>query len=130
MQGSQVNTMNKPNTTERASVGSSSGKKLPTHPPDGVMSLLQNSMTDLDDLRTLITCRVCVRPLYEPYTISCGHTFCYTCLRQWFDRDRTQKTCPDCRSKVVQQPAPAYLVCSSDADLENVGYVLIACIGP
>ena len=77
---------------------------------DGTSSLLKSLETNLEDLRTLITCRVCIRPLYEPYTISCGHTFCYSCLRQWFDRDRAQKTCPDCRAKVVKQPAPAYLV--------------------
>ncbi|KAL9605139.1 MAG: hypothetical protein Q9219_000073 [cf. Caloplaca sp. 3 TL-2023] len=48
--------------------------------------------------------------MYEPYTTQCGHTFCYSCLRQWFDRDHTKKTCPDCRAHVVHQPAPAYLV--------------------
>jgi hypothetical protein len=77
---------------------------------DGSARLLQSIETSLEDLRSLITCRICVRPLYEPYTIECGHTFCYSCLRQWFDRDRTKKTCPDCRSDVIRQPAPAYLV--------------------
>ncbi|KAL9031858.1 MAG: hypothetical protein Q9196_000172 [Gyalolechia fulgens] len=28
----------------------------------------------------------------------------------WFDRDHSKKTCPDCRAHVVHQPAPAYLV--------------------
>lgn len=78
--------------------------------PDGSSSLLKLLETNLDDLRAIITCRICIRPLYEPYTISCGHTFCYSCLLQWFEKDRTQKTCPDCRAKVIQQPAPAYLV--------------------
>lgn len=78
--------------------------------PDGSSSLLKILETNLDDLRAIITCRICIRPLYEPYTISCGHTFCYSCLLQWFEKDRTQKTCPDCRAKVIQQPAPAYLV--------------------
>ena len=77
---------------------------------DGPAGLLQTLETSLDDLRSLIICRICIRPLYEPYTIECGHTFCYSCLRQWFDRDRTKKTCPDCRADVVRQPAPAYLV--------------------
>ena len=76
----------------------------------GATALLQTLETSLDDLRSLVTCRICVRPLYEPYTIECGHTFCYSCLRQWFDKDRTKITCPDCRSDVIRQPAPAYLV--------------------
>ncbi|WEW61280.1 E3 ubiquitin ligase [Emydomyces testavorans] len=32
---------------------------------------------DIEDLRNLIYCGVCVRPLYEPFTLGCGHTFCY-----------------------------------------------------
>ena len=73
-------------------------------------SLSRALKSNLEDLRGLIICRVCIRPLYEPFTISCGHTFCYGCLLQWFGQNRTKKTCPDCRSKVLQQPAPAYLV--------------------
>ncbi|KAL8773114.1 MAG: hypothetical protein Q9209_001790 [Squamulea sp. 1 TL-2023] len=65
---------------------------------------------NLDDLRNLVACRICIRPMYEPYTTQCGHTFCYGCLRQWFDRDQTKKTCPDCRAHVLNQPAPAFLV--------------------
>lgn len=77
--------------------------------PEASLNLLQSVDSSLDDLRALISCRVCVRPLYEPYTISCGHTFCYSCLSQWF-ANSTKKTCPDCRTTVTQQPAPAYLV--------------------
>ncbi|CAD6590087.1 MAG: hypothetical protein ASARMPREDX12_004189 [Alectoria sarmentosa] len=61
---------------------------------DDPVGLLQTLETSLDDIRTLIICRVCVRPLFEPYTIECGHTFCYGCL------------VPD----VLRPPAPAYLV--------------------
>ena len=77
---------------------------------DGSVGLLETLETSLDDIRSLITCRVCIRPLFEPYTIECGHTFCYGCLSRWFERDRTKKTCPDCRSEVLRAPAPAYLV--------------------
>ncbi|KAL8674696.1 MAG: hypothetical protein Q9168_000928 [Polycauliona sp. 1 TL-2023] len=73
----------------------------------GLPDILQ---TNLDDLRNLIACRICIRPMYEPYTTQCGHTFCYSCLRQWFDRDQVKKTCPDCRAHVQNQPAPAFLV--------------------
>ena len=75
----------------------------------GLMQTLEKS---LDDLRAIVTCRICIRPLYEPYTIACGHTFCYGCLRQWFDRDPRRKTCPDCRTVVTREPAPSYLVTS------------------
>ena len=76
----------------------------------GSASLLQTLESSLDDLRSIITCRICIRPLYEPYTVACGHTFCYGCLRQWFERDPRKKTCPDCRTEVTREPAPSYLV--------------------
>ncbi|KAF2084179.1 hypothetical protein K490DRAFT_68963 [Saccharata proteae CBS 121410] len=66
--------------------------------------------TDLESLRSHVTCKICDRLLYEPYVISCGHTYCYTCLCTWFTSNRARKTCPDCRALVVQAPAPAYLV--------------------
>lgn len=73
----------------------------------GLTNIFQKN---IDDLRNLVACRICIRPMYEPYTTQCGHTFCYSCLRQWFDRDHIKKTCPDCRAHVQNQPAPAFLV--------------------
>ncbi|KAI9724376.1 MAG: hypothetical protein M1812_000444 [Candelaria pacifica] len=72
--------------------------------------LLQTYKAGFENLRSLITCRICVRLLYEPYMIGCGHTFCYSCLCQWFVNNKRNKTCPDCRAPVDRQPAPAYLV--------------------
>jgi hypothetical protein len=34
--------------------------------------------TDFDSLRQNLTCKICARLFYQPYTISCGHTYCYT----------------------------------------------------
>ncbi len=34
--------------------------------------------SDFDSLRSHLTCKICDRLLYQPYTISCGHTYCYT----------------------------------------------------
>lgn len=72
--------------------------------------LLQTLQGHVEDIRALLQCGICVRPLYEPYTLACGHTFCYGCLTSWFSSGRSHKTCPDCRAQVKVQPAPAYLV--------------------
>ncbi|EEQ34376.1 RING finger domain-containing protein [Microsporum canis CBS 113480] len=72
--------------------------------------LLETLQRHIDDLRNHIYCGVCIKPLYEPYTLPCGHTFCYSCLVQWFTSQGQSKTCPDCRSPVKSIPAPAYLV--------------------
>ena len=37
--------------------------------------------SEFDSLRTHLTCKICDRLLYQPYTISCGHTYCYTVRR-------------------------------------------------
>ncbi|EFR01690.1 RING finger domain-containing protein [Nannizzia gypsea CBS 118893] len=75
--------------------------------PSGLLATLQRH---IDDIRSHIYCGVCIKPLYEPYTLPCGHTFCYSCLVQWFKSQGHSKTCPDCRAPVKSTPAPAYLV--------------------
>ncbi|EAT89116.1 hypothetical protein HBH56_070950 [Parastagonospora nodorum] len=66
--------------------------------------------TEFDSLRSHLTCKICDRLLYQPYTISCGHTYCYTCLCTWFANNKNRKTCPDCRVVVKELPAPAYVI--------------------
>jgi hypothetical protein len=64
---------------------------------------------DFDNLRQLMTCKICERLMYEPYVISCGHTYCYSCLCTWFATSN-KKTCPNCRDVVTQAPAPSYVI--------------------
>ncbi len=71
---------------------------------------LKTLNTDVDAMRQLVTCKVCDRLLYEPYALACGHTYCYQCLRQWFENNKSKKTCPDCRMKVTQIPTPSYVL--------------------
>lgn len=70
---------------------------------------LQALQTDIDAMRQIVTCKICHRLLYEPYSLACGHTYCYSCLSQWLV-DSRKKTCPDCRAAVYQQPTPSYLI--------------------
>ncbi|KAH9860785.1 hypothetical protein J1614_012118 [Plenodomus biglobosus] len=78
--------------------------------PSKAESQLKALKTDFDGLRSHLTCKICDRLLYQPYTISCGHTYCYTCLCTWFVSNRARKTCPDCRIVVKELPAPAYVI--------------------
>jgi hypothetical protein len=45
--------------------------------------LLKALKAEFDNLRNLITCNICFGILYEPYTTSCGHTYCYS-VRPYF----------------------------------------------
>ncbi|KAL4906510.1 hypothetical protein BDW74DRAFT_133763 [Aspergillus multicolor] len=78
--------------------------------PQDISGLFNTLQGHVDDIRGLIQCGICIRPLYEPFTLACGHTFCYGCLTSWFAEGKNNKTCPDCRAPVKSQPAPAYLV--------------------
>ncbi|KXS94522.1 hypothetical protein AC579_2836 [Pseudocercospora musae] len=74
---------------------------------------LRTLQTDLEAMRQLITCKICLRFLYEPYALTCGHTYCYSCIMNWMGKDQAQqkkKTCPDCRTIIREQPAPSYLI--------------------
>lgn len=74
---------------------------------------MQSFQKHIEDMRNLTLCKICLKPFFEPYIISCGHTYCYGCLRSWFgnNTDRTKtKSCPDCRIVVEVQPAPNYIL--------------------
>ncbi|EME80256.1 uncharacterized protein MYCFIDRAFT_89878, partial [Pseudocercospora fijiensis CIRAD86] len=74
---------------------------------------LRTLQTDLEAMRQLITCKICLKFLYEPYALTCGHTYCYSCIMNWMGKDQAQqkkKTCPDCRTIIREQPAPSYLI--------------------
>src|ERR1700761_8748357 len=41
------------------------------------LKLLRLFKSEFESLRSLLTCKICYCILYEPYTTSCGHTYCY-----------------------------------------------------
>ncbi|KZS88648.1 hypothetical protein SISNIDRAFT_459480 [Sistotremastrum niveocremeum HHB9708] len=67
---------------------------------------------NLNPLSDLITCEICTLTMWEPYTLSqCGHTYCATCLSDWFlqnARSGVRYTCPTCRAAVQIAPVQAY----------------------
>ncbi|KAM0137817.1 hypothetical protein ACHAP3_004048 [Botrytis cinerea] len=69
-----------------------------------------NFRDDLVSMRKCLTCSICDQLLYEPWILQCGHTYCYSCLCQWFIPNKRKKTCPECRAPVKQIPAPAFLI--------------------
>ncbi|KAF7958520.1 hypothetical protein EAE96_002063 [Botrytis aclada] len=69
-----------------------------------------NLRDDLVSMRKCLTCSICDQLLYEPWILQCGHTYCYSCLCQWFTPNKRKKTCPECRALVKQIPAPAFLI--------------------
>ncbi|KAI9798714.1 MAG: hypothetical protein M1826_005662, partial [Phylliscum demangeonii] len=72
------------------------------------MSTATGSTAGLMDPEKELTCSICTEILYQPLTlIDCLHTFCGSCLKEWFAcqaKHPTQThpfTCPACRASVL-----------------------------
>ena len=54
------------------------------------------------EIQTCDGCPICFDQIPDlPVTLSCGHTFCTSCIYEWFDRQ--QKTCPTCRQEIKSE---------------------------
>ncbi|KAK9473269.1 uncharacterized protein V1510DRAFT_415563 [Dipodascopsis tothii] len=63
--------------------------------------LLERYDKEFKALRRVHTCDICQELMCEACVIACGHTFCYSCLLEWFMKS---KTCPSCRLNVTSRP--------------------------
>jgi hypothetical protein len=45
---------------------------------DSFIQLATVFKSDLTNIRNLVTCSICDQLLYEPWTLGCGHTYCYS----------------------------------------------------
>lgn len=46
-------------------------------------------------------CDICTQALVLPYVLSCGHSFCYVCVKEWASN---KPNCPQCRQPMVIAP--------------------------
>ncbi|CAG8438550.1 10623_t:CDS:2 [Funneliformis caledonium] len=58
-----------------------------------------------------LACIICTGYLANPCTINCGHSFCYSCLREWLGTKRENvPKCPSCRAEVTADPVLSYVL--------------------
>ncbi|XP_059421958.1 finTRIM family, member 81 isoform X1 [Carassius carassius] len=57
--------------------------------------------------QNLFDCPICLHLLKNPVTTTCGHSFCITCLNEFWDRDNQKGiySCPQCRQTFSPRPA-------------------------
>ncbi|XP_068944353.1 probable E3 ubiquitin-protein ligase TRIML1 [Petaurus breviceps papuanus] len=60
----------------------------------------------LQGLQREITCSICRSYFSEPITISCGHSFCRTCLSRSWRLGGTPSSCPECRQMAQTTEIP------------------------
>lgn len=70
----------------------------PSPADGGAMDRKPEKQAALADLlpRDLLECGICLSLVCDPVSISCGHTFCRTCLVKTLQR--SAKRCPCCRA--------------------------------
>ncbi|XP_069809197.1 E3 ubiquitin-protein ligase TRIM39-like [Dendropsophus ebraccatus] len=49
------------------------------------------------DLRSVLSCGICMEVYKEPVTLLCGHNFCHSCIKEEFEKQREEYKCPECR---------------------------------
>ncbi|XP_018423892.1 PREDICTED: tripartite motif-containing protein 65 [Nanorana parkeri] len=61
-----------------------------------------------ENLKNSLSCSICLELFTNPLTLSCGHTFCQTCIHGHWDSLQPQQDifCPECRVVFPQRPEP------------------------
>ncbi|CAN0095155.1 unnamed protein product, partial [Phaeothamnion confervicola] len=57
---------------------------------------MDTSSSGIGAMSDLLQCGVCLSVVCQPITLSCGHTFCRTCIVRTLRRNK--KRCPSCRA--------------------------------
>lgn len=66
-------------------------------------------------------CGICHEFLSVPMMISCGHNYCYRCLKNWFMTNVNKElNCPNCRESVVNEPCLNLMIEQTLASLFEV----------
>ena len=96
--------MESPKFTEKAN-NSRDRVSVATHTPLVPSSLPRYDLSDPSCLAWLQPkqqrkCTLCLEPMKDPSSTTCGHTFCFTCILDWLGE---KQECPLCRQRVLSQ---------------------------
>ncbi|KAJ3892454.1 hypothetical protein GG344DRAFT_45458 [Lentinula edodes] len=49
-----------------------------------------NIFLPISDVEDSVTCEICTMKMWTPYILECGHTYCQSCLQDWFSTTLAQ----------------------------------------
>ncbi|KAG0325035.1 E3 ubiquitin ligase [Dissophora globulifera] len=88
--------------SQNGSHGHSASTLCPSSEQDEMQHSRQQHQRD-----AALQCTICVEYFTSPFTVECGHTFCYTCLHSWL---QIHKSCPTCRTKLLRRPTLSFSI--------------------
>ncbi|XP_078139248.1 nuclear factor 7, ovary-like [Centroberyx gerrardi] len=62
-----------------------------------------------------LSCHVCSETFRDPVSLSCGHSFCSSCLKKFWEQDKN-KNCPICKRKSSKDHPPVTFTLKDLAD--------------
>ena len=96
-------TRNSCSSNNTDSTGGGSGLFSRVHgappPPPVIMAQANISVTE-----SQFRCPVCLDTLKEPVSTPCGHTYCKTCINNYWDQAEGHFSCPQCRETFSPRP--------------------------
>lgn len=78
--------------------------------PNVLLENILNHVQDIDAIKQLLDCSICLSPLSDPITTQCGHTFCKECLIRTMT-DLKTRSCPFCRHELSRIGKVSQIVC-------------------
>lgn len=78
-----------------------------THLTSLYMNLVVSKMADEQQQQQeeqQFCCSVCMDLPKEPVTINCGRYYCRSCIEGWWDQEKGECSCPQCRETFSQRP--------------------------
>ncbi len=79
---------------------------------------MEDSNSSNNNNKSHLECFICLSNPKNPVATSCGHIFCWKCLKSWMD-SQDKLSCPVCKNGIIKDQIVRLFVPNADFD-ENI----------